>query len=212
MTAQAHDTVPAARPARRADAGTVRLGQRDTDGLMRPWLLRTAVKAAKWLVLAAAAAAVWPVSVVTAAGYAAAWLRGWPPVRLYRAAAWSLLVSTAWVAALEVSMPGWLAARTPGRAWAADWGRLDAAALARVFLLLAPVALPAGLVLAGLTWAWRNYAVTASAPITFAARERKRQVRTGSVVQVPEPRRELACEPWRVPAGLEDSFGPGALR
>ena len=55
MTAQAHDTVPAARPARRADAGTVRLGQRDTDGLMRPWLLRTAVKAAKWLVLAAAA-------------------------------------------------------------------------------------------------------------------------------------------------------------
>jgi len=81
-----------------------------------------------------------------------------------------------------------------------------------MFLLLAPVALPAGLVLAGLTWAWRNYAVTASAPITFAARERKRQVRTGSVVQVPEPRRELACEPWRVPAGLEDSFGPGALR
>ena len=212
MTAQAHDTVPAARPARRADAGTVRLGQRDTDGLMRPWLLRTAVKAAKWLVLAAAAAAVWPVSVVTAAGYAAAWLRGWPPVRLYRAAAWSLLVSTAWVAALEVSMPGWLAARTPGRAWAADWDRLDAAALARMFLLLAPVALPAGLVLAGLTWAWRNYASTASAPVTSGAREWKRQVRTGPAVRVPGPRHEPACEPWRVPAGPEDSFGPGALR
>ncbi len=38
MTAQAHDTttttVPAARPARRADAGTVRLSQRDIDGLL----------------------------------------------------------------------------------------------------------------------------------------------------------------------------------
>ena len=39
MTAQAHDTtttttVTAARPARRADAGTVRLSQRDIDGLL----------------------------------------------------------------------------------------------------------------------------------------------------------------------------------
>jgi hypothetical protein len=37
MTAQDHDTitpVPAARPARRADAGTVRLSQRDIDGLL----------------------------------------------------------------------------------------------------------------------------------------------------------------------------------
>src|SRR5271154_5170106 len=37
MTAQGHDTitpVPAARPARRADAGTVRLSQRDIDGLL----------------------------------------------------------------------------------------------------------------------------------------------------------------------------------
>ena len=34
MTAQARDTITAARPARRADAGTVRLSQRDIDGLM----------------------------------------------------------------------------------------------------------------------------------------------------------------------------------
>ena len=41
MTAQAHDTitgtttpVPTPRPARRADAGTVRLSQRDIDGLL----------------------------------------------------------------------------------------------------------------------------------------------------------------------------------
>jgi hypothetical protein len=35
MTAQAHDTItPTARPARRADAGTIRLSQRDIDGLL----------------------------------------------------------------------------------------------------------------------------------------------------------------------------------
>ena len=36
MTAQAHDTTtaPAVRPTRRADAGTVRLSQRDIDGLL----------------------------------------------------------------------------------------------------------------------------------------------------------------------------------
>ena len=37
MTTQAHDTITTAhpiRPARRADAGTVRLSQRDIDGLM----------------------------------------------------------------------------------------------------------------------------------------------------------------------------------
>jgi hypothetical protein len=33
MTAQAHDTNTAVRPARRADAGAVRLSQRDIDGL-----------------------------------------------------------------------------------------------------------------------------------------------------------------------------------
>ena len=34
MTVQAHHTIPADRPARRADAGTVRLSQRDIDGLV----------------------------------------------------------------------------------------------------------------------------------------------------------------------------------
>jgi hypothetical protein len=32
--AQAHDTITTARPARRADAGAVRLSQRDIDGLL----------------------------------------------------------------------------------------------------------------------------------------------------------------------------------
>ena len=51
------------------------------------WLLRQAVKVVKWLLIVAVAVAAWPVTVVTGAGYAAAWLRGWPPARLRRAAA-----------------------------------------------------------------------------------------------------------------------------
>jgi Helicase HerA, central domain len=149
------------------------------------WLIRKAFRLAWWLLLAVAAIAAWPVTVVTAAGYTAAWLRGWPPVRLYRAAGWSLLVTAAWLAGLEILMPGFLAARTPGQAWSRGWGHPDAPGLAGVFAALAPVTLPAGLALAGLVWAWRNYAITAglggrmaSAPITFDARQWNRQVRT----------------------------------
>jgi len=149
------------------------------------WLIRKAFRLAWWLLLAVAAIAAWPVTVVTATGYVAAWLRGWPPVRLYRAAAWSLPVTAAWLITLEIQVPGFLAARDPGRTWAGGWNHLTTARLANVFAALAPAVLPAGLALAGLVWAWRNYAITAglggkmaSAPITFDARQWNRQVRT----------------------------------
>ncbi|HEX3306066.1 MAG TPA: DUF87 domain-containing protein [Streptosporangiaceae bacterium] len=149
------------------------------------WLIRKAFKLTWWLLLAVAAIAAWPVTVVTAAGYTAAWLRGWPPVRLYRAAAWSLPVTAAWLITLEIQVPGFLAARDPRRTWAGSWDHLATARLAGVFAALAPAVLPAGLALAGLVWAWRNYAITAglggkmaSAPITFDARQWGRQVRS----------------------------------
>jgi hypothetical protein len=149
------------------------------------WLIRKAFKLAWWLLLAVATVATWPVTMVAGAGYLAAWLRGWPPVRLYRAAAWALPVTAAWLAYLEARVPGFLAARDPGRTWAGGWDQLTIAHLAGVFAALAPVTLPAGLALAGMVWAWRNYAVTAglagvmaSASITFDARQWNRQVRT----------------------------------
>jgi hypothetical protein len=149
------------------------------------WLIRKAFKLTWWLLLAVAAIAAWPVTVVTAAGYTAAWLRGWPPVRLYRAAAWSLPVTAAWLVYLEIRVPGFLAARDPRRTWAGGWDHLTTTRLVSVFAALAPAVLPAGLALAGLVWAWRNYAITAglggkmaSAPITFDARQWNRQIRT----------------------------------
>ena len=172
------------------------------------WLLRKAVKAVRWLLLAVAAVATWPVTLVAVTGYAAAWLRGWPPTRLYRAAAWALAVTAAWLVILEVRMPGWIAARTPGRAWARGWDHLAPADLARVFLLLAPVAVPAGLAVAGMAWAWRIYAITAglggitaSAPITFEARQWKRQVRTAKSLTDAPGAVPLMTKGGRIPVG-----------
>ena len=54
------------------------------------WLFRQGLKLTGWLIIAAVAVAAWPITVVAAVGYAAAWLRGWPPARLWRAAGWSL--------------------------------------------------------------------------------------------------------------------------
>jgi hypothetical protein len=159
------------------------------------WLIRKAVRAGGWLALAALAVAAGPVTLVGSAGYLAAWWCGWPAARLYRAAAWALTVTGAWLTAAEVDQPGWAAALAPGRAAMHGWahlaaarlapGDLTAAGLARGLALAAPVAVPAGLAVAGLAWAWRGYAmqaglggIMASAPVTFDARQWKRQVRT----------------------------------
>jgi hypothetical protein len=150
------------------------------------WLLRKMVKVAGWLLLVAAAVAAWPVTVVAVIGYVAAWLRGWPPVRLRRAAAWALPPAAVWLAVQTARRHAWRpVALGPVQDWEAGWSHLAAAGAVQSFLLLAPFAVPAGLALAALAWAWRIYAITsglggvmASAPITFDARQWKRQVRT----------------------------------
>ncbi|MGD0607492.1 MAG: hypothetical protein ABSA53_28405 [Streptosporangiaceae bacterium] len=152
------------------------------------WLIRKAFKAAGWLLLAALAVAVWPLTLMTATGYAAAWLRGWPPARLRRTAAGTLAVTAVYLLAAAARQHGWRAlALTPARDWAHGWAHgwhLDAGLAWRTFLMLLPVTIPAGFALAAALWAWRIYAITsgiggrmASAPITFDARQWKRQVR-----------------------------------
>jgi hypothetical protein len=147
------------------------------------WLLRKSFKVAGWLLLFVLLIALWPLTVVTVAGYTAAWLRGWPPARLRRAAAGSLTVTAVYtVAVVILQHDGQAAALVPARAWAAGWHHRPGLGTAQTFLLLAPAAVPAGLALASLLWAWRNYAVMAgiggrmaSAPVTFYARQWRRQ-------------------------------------
>jgi hypothetical protein len=151
------------------------------------WLLRKAARIFGWLALAATAA-FWPLTAVTAAGYGAAWLRGWPPARLRRAAAAAVPIPAVYLllqAALQHSWPA--AALAPARDWDHGWHQVTTLAAARTFVTVAPAAIPAGLGLASLLWGWRIYAVSggiggrmASAPASFDARQWRRQVRPPS--------------------------------
>ena len=80
--------------------------------------------------------------------------------------------------------------------------------MTRTFVLLAPFAVPAGLALAALAWAWRIYAITtglggimASAPITFDARQWKRQVRTARGLTAAPGTVPLLARGGRIPVG-----------
>jgi len=150
------------------------------------WLLRKAVRLAKWVLLGVLVLAAWPVTVVAVAGYAATWLRGWPPVRLRRVALAFLSFTGIWLVLDAVRLHGWQAIG-PGLVsdWEDGWRPLTVHGLIQAFLLVSLVAIPAGLVLASLAWGWRMYAMSsgiggwlASAPITFDARLWKRQART----------------------------------
>jgi hypothetical protein len=171
------------------------------------WLLRKAAKGIGWLLLAATLIAAWPLTLIMAAGFTAAWWRGWPTVRLRRAAAWTLPGTVAWLAGQAIRHRAWQnTALTAVRAWEHSLGQRSvgqhrlgqhstshlgwalhpvALAAAHAFVLLAPATVPAGLGLAAAAWAWRKYAITAglngitaSAPATFDARQWRRQVRT----------------------------------
>ena len=131
------------------------------------------------------AVAAWPLTAVAAIGYLAAWLRGWPPARLWRAAAWALPMTAVYAIGQAIRLHAWQAvALAPVQDYGNAWRLLAAGAILRAGLLVAPVAVPAGLAIGGLLWAWRIYAITtglagltASAPIEFDTRQWRRQVR-----------------------------------
>ena len=169
------------------------------------WLLRKTLKLTGWLLLAAVVIAAWPVTLVggrRVPGGVAARLapgpavpdrrlgaadrppRGWPPWR------------SAPRAGARRSWPPAGPGRTAGITWPPP-------GLGHAFLLLAPVAVPAGLALGGVLWAWRIYAITtglggitASAPIIFDARQWNRQART-ALGPDQGPRRRPAARPRR---------------
>jgi hypothetical protein len=172
------------------------------------WLLRTAVKLTGWLLLVAVAVALWPVTLVMAAGYTAASQRGWPPSRLRHAAAATLIVTAVYTAADVVRQhAGRAAALAPVHAWAHGWHQ-DALLVAGMFVAVAPVAVPAGLLLASALWAWRNYAVEAgiggwmaSAPVSFSSRQWKRQVRAAEGRTAAPGSVPLLSRRGRIPVG-----------
>jgi hypothetical protein len=150
------------------------------------WLLRQGLRLARALIVAAVLAVLWPVTLTAAAAAGAAWLRGWPPARLYRAAARSSLMTGVYLIATALQGHGWRAvALAPVRDWQQACRLAEHASVLRAVLLTAPVAVPAGLAAGGLAWAWRSSAITAGtagrsayAPAAFDARQWRRQVRS----------------------------------
>jgi hypothetical protein len=150
------------------------------------WLIRKSFKAFGWLLVTAAAVAAWPLTIAAATGYLAAWLRGWPPTRLWHAAAWALPMTAVYAIGQALRLHAWQAvALAPVNDWKHAWGLLAAHSMLRAGLLVAPVAVPAGLAIGGLLWAWRIYAVTTglsgrtpAAPVMFEERQWRHAERT----------------------------------
>jgi hypothetical protein len=149
------------------------------------WALRTAGRLLVWAALAAVLVAAAPLTLVTALGVAGAWLRGWPPARLWRAAAWALPMTAVYLAGRALQTHTWRGlALAPVRDWATSWHDAAQGRVLAAFVQVAPLIVPAGLALAGCLWAWRIYALesglsgkTATAPVVFDARQWRRAAR-----------------------------------
>ena len=167
-----------------------------------------AYRAARAVVLAALAVAIAPVTLVAAVAMTLGWLTGWPPRRLYGAALWCLPMAVAWLAAVGADVQGhagmfgigrargfpadiaawpwWLRVVTaPYQAWHAMWHLAAHGQIPLAAVTIAPVAVPLGLAAGGLAWARRIYAMdtgaggrSPDAPVSFDARQWRRQVRT----------------------------------
>jgi hypothetical protein len=73
------------------------------------WLLRATGRVLRWALLAAVLVAAAPVTLVAAVGFAGAWLRGWPPARLRRAAVWALPMTGAYLVGCALKADTWRA-------------------------------------------------------------------------------------------------------
>jgi hypothetical protein len=145
--------------------------------------------AAKVAAAAAACVAAAPATVVAVYAYVLAWLLGWPPRRLYRAAAWCLPMVGVFLAAQALRARQWGEVwREPFGAWRQMWKLAasgSAGSIASGLAGTAPVAIPAGLLIGGLAWSYRVFAMetgtgglSATSPITFDLRQWRHQVRT----------------------------------
>jgi hypothetical protein len=140
-----------------------------------------ATRALTAVAVAAVAVALLPVTLVAAVGATVAWRRGWPPGRLYRAAAWCLPMLAVWLAATAISMHSLgPAAAAPHLAWLAAWRHRYLAAAT----LIAPPSVPAGLLAGGWAWSLRQASMAAqaggrspAAAASFDQRQWRHQVR-----------------------------------
>src|SRR5260370_1116424 len=144
---------------------------------------RAAFRIAGVLAAAALTVVAAPASRVAGGGAAAAWLAGWPPGRLYRAALWCVPMLVVWLAATAIATrSASQVAEAPYLAWLAMWHRGAAGSYPAAAAVIAPPAIPAGLAAGGLCWAYRI-----------------RLMETGSGGLAPDSAAGLAPPAWRRP-------------
>ncbi len=153
---------------------------------------RPALRALAVVAAALTAIGLLPVTLVATVAVGVAWHGGWQPARLYRAAAWCLPMLVVWLAGTAITRHS-LAPASPQQAWLAlGRGRYLAAAV-----LIAPIAVPAGLLAGGLAWSFRLASMAAqaagrspAAAVSFDDRQWRHQVRAA---------RALIAAPGAVP-------------
>ena len=175
---------------------------------MRRAVGRAVLRLLRLAAVAAAAVAVAPVTAVAAGAAGYAWWRGWTPRRLYLAAAWCLPMAAAWLIAVAVwperaadlvTAPGfrppppgvgpgapWLrVVAAPYRAWTGMWQLAGHGQAAGAAVAVTPLAVPLGLAVGGLGWAYRLLrmrsgagGLTPAAPAAFDQRQWRHQARS----------------------------------
>ena len=152
-----------------------------------------------WLIAAAVVGGLlvagWPLVIAAVVGFVLAWWRGWPPRRLAAGAAWCMPMLVAFALAYRFGgNDGWgAAAQAPFRAWQHAWHALLAGEWLRAMVIIAPTAIPAGLLIAAACWRLRMGLMAAGAagwwpgaPAAFDERQWRRQAATaGQRVRAP---------------------------
>jgi hypothetical protein len=162
-------------------------------------LVRAAARGLRRLLAVAAVVALLtaaaPVSLMAAGAAVTAWLCGWPPRRLYGAALWCLPAVAVWLGASALAGPAaagvaagpawYRVVGAPYHAWLSMWALVAAGRVAAAVVTVAPAAVPPGLALGGLAWAYRIYRMETGAgglspgsAIGFDRRQWRRQVRS----------------------------------
>jgi hypothetical protein len=151
--------------------------------------MRTAVTALALVACLVLLVALLPVTLAALASVWLAWLRGWPPGRLYSAAAWCLPMVAAWLAAALVAHGLQRAAEAPYLAWLAMWHHAAAGHELAAAVLIAPAAIPVGLLAGGAAWSARRRAMggaaggrSPAAAVAFDQRQWRHQARSAAAL------------------------------
>jgi len=183
--------------------GRSRLGAAGRAVLRAVWRVGRLGLAAALIVVAA------PVSLVAAGSAATAWLAGWPPGRLYRAALCCLPMLAVWLAASAIAgRSAAQAAAAPYTAWLAMWHSGAAGSYPHAAAVIAPAAIPAGLAVGGLAWAYRIRSMetgsggrSPGAAVAFDLRQWRHQARTARARIAAPGSIPLISQNESVPAG-----------